>query len=145
MYSTADLTAEIELVIEQLEANHARKLHPDWITQAVMYRHTGIDGEDADFYQCVGRAHVREAVRQRLNRFRAKAEVEADKQLVLEGFERLQKRYLITEDGEQVAIRVQDMTSAQRKLKANELRTMGAGCYQHADELERYDAQATAA
>ncbi len=141
MYSATDLTREIEQAIEQFENASERRLHPEWITQSVMERHTAIDGDDCDFYRLTARGEVRNQVRLRLNRFKARPEMEADKQIVFEGFERLQKRYLVCEDGEQVAIRVQDMSSAQRRAKSTELRAMGAGCYQHADELDRYDAE----
>ncbi len=137
MYSLSDLTTEIEHVIETMEGEP--RLHPDWIAQAVMQRHPCIEGEDREFYFMLARAHVRDQVRKRLNRYKAEPEIESDRQLVMEGFERLQKRYLIAEDGEWVAIRVQDMTRSQRLAKAHELRVMGAGCYQHARELERYD------
>lgn len=137
-YTFAQLTQEIEQVIEQFEASNARSLHPDWITQAVVDRHLEVDGEDADFWRVVGRAEVRSQVRSRLNRYRVKPEVEPDRQLVLEGFERLQQRYLVDEGGEQIAVRVQDMTLDQLDAKERELRVMGAGCYQHADEIRRY-------
>lgn len=143
MFTISDLTQEIEQVIQQFEVVNSRKLHPEWITQAVVDLHRDVDGADADFWRLVGRQEVRNQVRTRLNRYKAKAQVEPDAQLLLEGFERLQQRYLVAEDGEQVAIRIQDMTSAQRRAKSIELRAMGAGCYQHADEMDRYDAQIT--
>lgn len=144
MFTTAQLTQEIEQVIRTLEDDNARALHPEWITQAVVNLHPDVDGADADFWRVVGRAEVRSQVRAKLNRYKVKPELQPDAQLVLEGFERLQQRYIVTEDGEQVAVRIQDMTPAQRRSKAAELRAMGAGCYQHADEMERYDAQVDA-
>lgn len=145
MYSLKDLTTEIEQVIEDFDARNERRLHPDWITTAVMDLHQDVSGDDADFYRIVSRAQVREAVRQRLNAYKAKPEIEPDRQSVLPGFERLQRRYLVNEDGEQVAVKVEMMSSAQRKAKAMELRAMGAGCFQHADELERFDREVSVA
>jgi len=145
MYTFKDLTVEIEQVIADYEAKGERRLHPDWITQSVMDLHPNVDGEDADFYRIVSRAQVREAVRQRLNAYRAKPEVSPQLELVAPGYERLQRRYLINEDGEQVAVKVELMTSVQRLAKAAELRAMGAGCFQHADELERFDRDITTA
>ena len=40
-------------------------------------------------------------------------------------------------------IHIQDMTDAQLQAKADEYRAMGAGCFQHADEIDRYRAQAS--
>lgn len=136
MYSLTELTAKIEQAIETMgEASH---LHPDWITHVVMSQYTDIQGKDSDFYTIMARTYIRDQVRKRLNGY------QADDPQVIEYFNRLQERYLLDDDGEQVAIRVQDMTRAQRLQKAAELRTMGAGCYQHADELERYDAMIAA-
>lgn len=141
MYSQTDLSREIDDVILDLESSGAPRLHPDWITQTVLDRHADIEGEDADFYLCVGRETVRAAVRKRLNRYKAEPSVKADEQIVLEGFERLQKHYLIDEDGTQVAVNINVMSDAQLASKALELRAMGEGCFQHADEIERYRAQ----
>lgn len=144
-YTSAQLTQEIEQVIAQFEAESARALHPEWITQAVVQRHPDVAGVDAEFWRVVGRAEVRAQVRNRLNRYRVKPEVEPDAQLVLAGFERLQQRYLVAEKGEQVAIRVQELTAAQMLAKERELRAMGAGCFQHADEMARFRASRASA
>jgi hypothetical protein len=138
MYSMSDLTSEIEQVVEGLEHMAAPRLDRDWITQAVMAKHPDVEGADADFYACVSREKVRDAVRQRLNRYKAKAEVFPDPQLVLSGFERLQRYYSIEEDGQHDTVRVQDMSPAQLRKKATELYAMGVGCNQHGDELMRF-------
>lgn len=140
MYSLKDLTQEIEELVEE-RRQCGGDLHPDWLTQEILSRHSDITGADADFYQCCARGEVRDAVRQRVNRYKAKPELSPDPQLVLDGFERLQERYLIEVDGVQVARLVHDMSHAQLSAKAAELRGMGAGCYQHADEIERYLSQ----
>ena len=139
MYSLSDLKQEIEQTIHAMESQS--RLHPEWITQAVMSKHSDVDGDDCDFYQCCARAEVRTQVRKRLSKYKADTDMAVDRQIVLEGFERLQKRYLVSENGEQVAIRIQDMTDAQLQAKADEYRAMGAGCFQHADEIDRYRAQ----
>ena len=54
MYSLNDLSLEIDQVIEQMDS--AARLHPDWITQAVLNRHPDSHGADRDFYTVVGRA-----------------------------------------------------------------------------------------
>lgn len=139
MYSLSDLKQEIEQTISAMESQS--RLHPEWITQAVMSKHSDVEGNDTDFYQCCARAEVRTQVRKRLSQYKASADTTVDRQIVLEGFERLQKRYLIAENGEQVAIRIQDMTEEQLQVKANEYRAMGVGCFQHADEIDRYREQ----
>lgn len=141
MYSMSDLSVEIEQIVEGLEHMNAPRLDRDWITQQVMSQHADIDGEDADFYCCVSREKVRDVVRKRINRYSAKAEVKADPQLVLTGFERLQRYYSFEDGDHQFAVRVEDMTDAQLAAKERELMAMGAGCYQHADEIRRFRSQ----
>ncbi|WP_233872391.1 hypothetical protein [Paraburkholderia adhaesiva] len=134
MYSRIDLSAEISKVI----AETTGRKHPDWITEAVMRMHKPPEGSDADFYRFGARAYVREAVAAQLRRVKLSADVVPDSQLVLEGFERLQKEYLVEEDGAKVSIPIEEMTDAQLMDKHAELRAMGAGCYLHADEIVRY-------
>lgn len=138
MYSLSDVSTEIETAIEELDTRNVRALSPDIITEIVMTAWGEIEGDYADRYICTAHAWIRDAVRKRINRYKAEAQVEPDKQLVMPGFERLQKRYLIEEEGLHVAVRIQDMSDGQLAAKANELRAMGAGCFQHADEIDRY-------
>lgn len=138
MYTPAQLTQEIEAVIKEMDDLKTSKLNPDWITNEVIKRHPDIEGADADFWQCTGRADVRNKVRARLNKYKVSDDLSPDPQLLLDGFERVQQRYLISEGEVQVAIRIEDCTDEQILAKYNELRAMGDGCYQHADELMRY-------
>ena len=140
MYTMADLTREIAQELESLTSQRAT-LNRDWVVQAILSKHNDVAGEDEDFYRCASRKTVESAVRQQINRFDLRAEVTPDKQLVLEGFERLQRYYAFEDRGVQIAIPVEDMTDAQLGAKQAELIAMGAGCYQHADEIGRYRAQ----
>lgn len=138
IYSTKDLIAEIAKKIEWLQRNNGHTLHPDWIANAVVTDHPDIRGEDSDFYVCCARSDVRNEVRRQLGKFKVKADKESDAQLVMEGFERLQKYYLVTMDEEQVAVRIELMTDEQLEEKEREYMAMGDGCYKHADEIRRY-------
>ncbi len=142
MYSISQLNQEIR---EAVDGRIQRKetIQPDWITQEIISRHQLIDGDDADFYVCVGRETIREQVRKQINRFKLTPEKAsaASRQTVLPGYEYLQEFYLIESFGEQVAVPLERMSASQRKIKIVELRTMGDGCHQHADELERYDTE----
>lgn len=142
MYSISQLNQEIREAVD-VRIQRKETIQPDWITQEIISKHSMIDGDDADFYMCVGRETVREQVRKQINRFKLTPEKAsaAARQAVLPGYEYLQEFYLIESCGEQIAIPLERMTAYQRKSKIGELRTMGDGCHQHADELERYDAE----
>jgi hypothetical protein len=132
--------------IEQAIASMQGRKHPEWITQAVCDKHRDINGADADFWTVAGRAEIRSRVRAALNRFKVKAEVEPNRQIVLAGFERLQTHYLVEDDGEYVAIPVQEMTDGQWDAKEREFESMRDGLAQHLAEIRRYrDASRAAA
>lgn len=137
-YTLADLQNEIAAKVEWLRENNGRTLHPDWITTAVLADHPDVYGEDRAFYARCTRQTVREETRRALNKYKVVADQQADAQLVLPGFTRLQKYYLVDRDQTQVAVRVDDLTDAEIDAKVAELRGMAAGCLEHVDELLRY-------
>jgi hypothetical protein len=144
MYKISDLEGEILEKLDVLEA-----LHPDqdipasWIAQAVMADH-GLRAEaDPDgFHHCCSFRTVREYTRRVISQYDGKPTLTPDAQIVMPGYERLQTHYVVDRGGEQTMVRVDRLTSQERRNKAAELRAMGAGCYQHAEELDRYDAGA---
>lgn len=140
MYSRNDLVNEIRAISDGF-LKKGIAMHPDWVTDEIMKSHKDIKGDDADFYLLAARDTVRDEVRKQINRFKLSPEkaLDIDRQLILDGFERLQIAYVIDISGTAVAISLKKMTSDQRRAKSSELRAMGAGCYQHADELDRYD------
>jgi hypothetical protein len=135
MFDTNDLSREIDQVLHRTIG----KKHPDWITEAVMQLHPVPEGDDADFYLCCARAWVRQAVGRRLGRAKLSAlRTDDERQDTLEGFERVQKEYLLEEDGVSVSVPIEDMSDAQIIEKETELIAMGSGCFEHAAELQRY-------
>jgi hypothetical protein len=136
MFEPSQLASDIEQVMQSMEG----RLHPEWITQAVCDLHKDVHGADAIFWTVTGRAEIRERVRSAINRFKLKATVEPDRQIVLEGFERLQTHYLVQEDGEQVAIPIEEMTDKQWDWKEREFALMSQGISQHLAEIRRYRA-----
>jgi hypothetical protein len=142
MYSASDLTAEISRVILELDETKQRK-NPNWITQEVMSKHplpAALTGDEADFVLLCERAHVYVAVTRLINRAKVPADGERDPQMAFAGpgYERLQREYLIDEEGVEVAVPVEQMTDEQLMQKVQELRAMAVGCNEHADEILRY-------
>jgi hypothetical protein len=138
MYEQAELTSDIEKVIETLEKEGAERLSPDVITSFVMTRWQEVAGDADERYLFASHWCLREQVRKRLNRYKVIPGTDVDEQLLLEGFERLQKRYLVEENGEQVAVRIEKMTRKQFEDKIAEFESMREGLSQHIQELRRY-------
>jgi hypothetical protein len=104
---------------------------------------------DRDFNILCRREAVARYVREVLRDLKLAAEdeesVSRSGSLPLPGFKHLQLGYPLERDGELVLVPIARMTSVERRAKATQYRRMGDGCYEHADELDRYDDDAKAA
>ncbi len=136
MYSFAELQREISKVIDQKRALK-EKLHPSWITTAIMESHSDITGVDADFHKCCSRVSIRKEVTQQVNRIDADP-ANPSQQLILDGFDHLQSYYVVERDGELVGVPVDEVSNAELLRKADEYDAMGRACMKHADEIRRY-------
>lgn len=136
MYSQTQLQAEISAKIELLKRENAAHLSPVWITQAVMADHADIHGEDANFHLCCSRLAVRKEATRSVNK--TESPVDPNPQLTLEGFDYLQKYYVVGKGDERVGVRIDLLSDAQLDQKADEYAAMGNTCFAHAAEIRRY-------
>lgn len=132
----AALQTEIEGLVQRA-INSGSTVAAAWITQTVMLAHGNVAGSDADWLIANARRHVRASVQKVISRYKA-SEQDGDPQMVLEGFERLQKAYLIEREGDQLIVPITQMTAPELMARAFEYRRMAAGCEEHAREIERY-------
>lgn len=133
------LTAEINAVLDEL-ADEGSEWRAAWIAHQICERHApGLgDGEDADFWRHCGYADCRREVTRCINR-RAGDRPESDPgQLTLPGYEHLHAYYVVDRDGQEVGVPVHDMTAPELESKVRHYRKMGAACFAHANEIERY-------
>ena len=134
----ADLIAEVETLIVDECLGKQRPVLKAWLRQEVIGRHARIEGEDADFAVLCVAEHVEDTVEQVARRYRPKPEKDKpDPQLTFAGYDYIQKVYMIERDGDSTLVPTELATSDELRAKAKELRQMGAGCYAHADELDR--------
>lgn len=143
-YNAESLTAEIRAIISDLEQRNERKV-PDWITSAVLKKHPlpkSMPEDDADFALLCEHAHVRSTVGKVLGRPKLEVNAAPDPQLVLEGFEHLQKEYVVTaESGAKVSIPIEQISDDQLLEKADELDATSITLAAHAVEMRRYVAE----
>ncbi len=93
--------------------------------------------DDRDFIQLCIAGHVRVAVRKGLG-MEFKRDSEPDGQMLLPGYEHIRRAYLIERDDVQKIVPIEQIADEELEEKIREYRTMGKGCFAHADELERY-------
>ena len=151
MFSEKKLTAEVAQLVRRglLEG---RTVQTWWLTNAVAARQLAdrepIGGGDKEFYLISAWRHLREVavrqVRQVLRRYKAEPEAKTDPQIVMPGFERLQRGYLVDREKESVLVPTDQLTDTELDAKANEYGRMAEGCRLHALELHRYRMQRAA-
>jgi len=137
VFSDRDLTQEISEVIESTLAE-GNPTPAAWVANAVVQRHQRPDGADADFYLLCAHHHVRKLVQSALRRFNPSSDGSTDERLLLPGFERLQRFYLVTRDDDQVAVPIGQMSNGEIASKITELKAMSRGCMELADDLTKY-------
>jgi len=139
MLSQKELIDEIEeLLLARIESGLITD--PATLAQEVMGEHSDLRGSDSDFYELCAWNHVRVCIRVVLRDHKLTG-LNPSKQLLLPGCEHVQKAYCVELDEEPRIIPIEKMTPEQLRTKALELRQMAAGCYKHADELDRFRVQ----
>ena len=144
MYNHADLMREITENIDNL-IDQKEIVNPDWVTQSFMAAHADLHGTDSECAIFNMRANVRSEVRRHLNKFKLGPEGDTDPQLLLPGFTRMQRVYLVNREGQQVGVPVEHLTREEIQAKCAELLAMSDGCLEHVRELRRYLADRAAA
>ena len=137
MISQKQLEEEIGTVIER--AIDAKEVVPAmWLAQSVLKEWDRPDCADSDRWELCGYSHVRATVRRVIGKYTDATDLRSEPQLTLEGFDRVQKVYLVKRDGEQCMVPTDQLTADEIGTKISELDTMAEGCKLHADELRRY-------
>lgn len=132
-----DIRNEIRAVIDQ-RVSERETVQMSWLVRQVLHDH-GI-GPAIDFPSYCAHETVWRETREVLRKMKGdEAEAgEQDRQAVLPGFVRLQRRYVVERDNEQVVVPLELMADGEVSAKATELRSMAEGCLLHASELEDY-------
>ena len=136
------VTGEINARLDRLAEDNEPWI-ASWITTAICNDHSdGLrDGEEAHFWRWGAAQCVRDLVRKQINaRAGDSLEHKEQDQFTLAGFERthLQRYYMVERNGKEQGVPVTLLTDPEIDAKAMQYRAMGAGCYAHAHELERF-------
>jgi hypothetical protein len=133
----SDLEREVRTIIRE-RIDKGLLTNPDWVTDAVVSGHKEISGNDKDWYRLCAYAHIRGVARKVVQMYKAGPQSEIAEQLIMDGFRYLQRAYLVERRKKQTVIPTDRLTSAEIAAKIQELRAMGQGCFEHADELSNY-------
>ena len=123
------------LVAEKIDAGQV--VNQDWTVTEILNSYDDIEGGDKDFYIVAARHWVNGEVKSVIGKYDPTPEKDGD-QLVLDGFEYLQKAYPILRGALRQLVPVDQITDDEWDTKAFEYEKMGDGCYAHAAEIRMY-------
>ena len=135
MQSTTEVTREIRKIVQN-KIDAGAIVRVEWLTSEILHNKDDIEGADADFYLTCGADFVKKTVKRVIGGYAPRPET--DQQLVMDGFDHLQRAYTIERDGLTVLVPVTMLTDQELKARAIEYESMAAGCKAHAKEIRRF-------
>ena len=133
--SDTSIRTEVHAVIEE-KISAGVAIRADWVAVGILEAKAGIEGADAEFYRVCAYNEIRRIAKEVLGKWKATDETPA--QLVLPGFTHLCKAYPMERDGEVVLVPVDQCSTSELLLRAEQLDEMAAGCRAHAKEIRAY-------
>lgn len=144
MRSKTDVTSEIRRLVQE-RVGAGIVIRVDWFTQEILSMKSDFEGEDADFYVACAVDFIKDTVARTVGAYAPKAATATDRQIVMDGFDHMQKAYTVMRDGEQVLVPVQHLTDDEIEARAAEYEAMAKACIAHAKELRAYGRMRAAA
>lgn len=124
-----------QMVSAKIDAGEVVNMH--WAATEILNTYSGIEGPDSDFYRITARHYVADQVKRSIKRFEPNTE-KADSQLVLDGFEHLQKAYPVEHNGERQLVPVDMIPDDILIQRAEEYERMAEGVIAHASEIREF-------
>lgn len=109
----------------------------DWLTAEYLGGKADIAGDDVSFYRVCAQEHVGRIVKRVVGKYDA-APDKPDQQLVLPGFDHLQRAYTVSRDGATVLVPINLLTAQELLVRAAEYDEMAKGCRAHAREIREF-------
>lgn len=129
------VTKEIHALIdEKIAAGVA--VRADWIAAGIIESKNNISGEDAPFYRVCAHRDIVRIAKRAIGKYEPSANT--PEQLTFPGFKHLCKAYPLERDGEVVLVPVDQCTTAELLLRAEQLDGMAEGCRAHAREIRAF-------
>lgn len=110
----------------------------EWITTSFLNSRGQIGGEGAPLYRYCTRAHVTRVVKRVVGKYDVEARAVQDDQIVLEGFEHLQRAYTLPRDEKTVLVPIHKCLDHELLARADEYEKQAKGCRLHARELRSF-------
>lgn len=118
-------------------------IRADWLTTEVMGGRNSFHGDDAAIYVILAYKALGEIVKDCIGKYEPKVQTEG--QLLLPGFDHVQRAYPVMRGGERVLVPTDLLTDLEIEERCEDLRAMARGCFDHVKELQSYLALRSAA
>lgn len=137
MLNEESIHAEVRKFVSDLVDSGA-ETPVEWITTHFLGTRGEIGGEGATFYRYCARLHVGRVVKKVVGKYDVEARAVQDSQIVLEGFEHLQRAYTLSRDEKIVLVPINRCTDGELLARAEEYEKQAKGCRLHARELRSF-------
>lgn len=135
MKSTTEVTREVRRIVQgRIESGVAVRV--EWLTTEILSMKDKIDGDDADFYIACGTDFIKQTVKRVIGEYKPAPHTSA--QIVMDGFDHLQKAYTVSRDNETTLVPVHMLTDEELEVRALEYEAMAKGCIAHAKEIRAF-------
>lgn len=124
-----------KMVASKIDAGQVVNMH--WATTEIMNNYSDISGADCDFYRIAAKHYISDQVKKSIQKFEPKSDGN-NEQLVLDGFEHLQKAYPVKRGDDRELVPVDQIDDAELLERADEYERMAKGCMDHAAEIRIY-------
>ncbi len=135
MKSTTEVTQEIRGIVRN-KIDSGVSVRVEWLTAEIIAMKDKIEGDDADFYIACGIDFIKKTTKRVVGEFEPKPEQSS--QIIMPGFDHLQKAYTVKRDGQITLVPVTMLTDAELEARAVEYEAMAVGCIAHADEIRTF-------
>jgi hypothetical protein len=124
-----------KLVADKIDAGLV--VNMQWASKEILDTYCGIYGPDADFYKIATKDYVADKVKRCIKKYETPDQAGRG-QIVMDGFEYLQKAYPVERGEEREIVPVSQLTDLELEARAAEYDKMAAGCKKHALEIREY-------
>lgn len=135
MKSTTEVTREIRRIVQE-RIDSGVIVRVEWLTTEIMAQKDKIEGDDADFYLACGVDFINKTVKRVIGGYAPKSSQDA--QIVMDGFDHLQKAYTVQRDEQVTLVPVTMLTDVELEARALEYEAMAEGCISHAAEIRAF-------
>lgn len=123
------------LVADKIDAGHV--VNMQWATKEILDTYCDIEGRDVDFYLITAKFYIADLVKRCIKKYETPGQT-ASGQIVMDGFEHLQKAYPVDRGEGREIVPVSQLSDAELEDRAADYEKMAAGCKKHALEIRQY-------